>query len=563
MQPAPITKYRPFPPIDLPDRQWPARVITRTPIWCSVDLRDGNQALAIPMNVEEKLELFQALVQVGFKEIEVGFPAASQIEFDFTRRLIEEKRIPDDVTIQVLTQAREELIVRTFESLAGARRVVFHLYNSTNPTQRRVVFGLDKPAIKAIATNGTALVKANLHRVPGTEVVFEYSPESFSLTEPDYSLEVCEAVAAVWGPTPERRMIFNLPATVEVATPNIHADQIEWFCRRLSCRESVFVSLHAHNDRGCAVAATELGLLAGADRVEGTLFGNGERTGNVDIVTVALNLYSQGIHPGLDFSNLNAVRDVYERCTRMDVPPRQPYAGDLVFTAFSGSHQDAINKGLAAQAKQAAADPGAIWDVPYLPIDPKDLGRNYRAIIRINSQSGKGGVAYVLEKEYELQLPKAMHRELGRIINDLADQKGLEVTPQEIFDAFRAEYIERASPLALVDFHEDVRDDRTVTCVADMVVHGTARQLRGRGNGPIDAFVRALIDASIAHFEILSYSEHSLGKGAEAGAMAYIQIKTGTGFTGYGAGTDTNIEIASIKAVVSALNRAAHRGALA
>jgi 2-isopropylmalate synthase len=297
--------------------------------------------------------------------------------------------------------------------------------------------------------------------------------------------------------------------------------------------------------------------------VEGTLFGNGERTGNVDIVTVALNLYSQGIHPGLDFSNLNAVRDVYERCTRMDVPPRQPYAGDLVFTAFSGSHQDAINKGLAAQAKQAAADPGAIWDVPYLPIDPKDLGRNYRAIIRINSQSGKGGVAYVLEKEYELQLPKAMHRELGRIINDLADQKGLEVTPQEIFDAFRAEYIERASPLALVDFHEDVRDDRTVTCVADMVVHGTARQLRGRGNGPIDAFVRALIDASIAHFEILSYSEHSLGKGAEAGAMAYIQIKTGTGFTGYGAGTDTNIEIASIKAVVSALNRAAHRGALA
>jgi 2-isopropylmalate synthase len=559
MQAAPITKYRAFPPIGLPGRQWPSRTIVRAPIWCSVDLRDGNQALAIPMNVEEKLELFRTLVAVGFKEIEVGFPAASQIEFDFIRRLIDDDLVPADVTIQVLTQAREELIARTFEALRGARRAIFHLYNSTNPTQRRVVFGLDKPEIAKIATRGTEWVKAMLPMVPGTEIVFQYSPESFSLTEVDYALEVCEAVCAVWNPAPDRKMILNLPATVEVATPNVHADQIEWFCRHFSRRDSVLVSLHAHNDRGCAVAATELGLLAGADRVEGTLFGNGERTGNVDLVTVALNLYAQGVHPGLDFSNLNAVRDVYERCTRMDVPPRQPYAGDLVFTAFSGSHQDAINKGLAAQAKQPA---GALWDVPYLPIDPKDLGRNYRAIIRINSQSGKGGVAYVLEKEYELQLPKAMHRELGRIVNDLADQKGLEVSPEEIFAAFMAEYIDRETPLRLAAFHEDVGGDKIVTCTAEMTVHGAARTLRGRGNGPIDAFVHSLADAAIARFEILSYSEHSLGKGAGSRAVAYIQIKTEAGFSGYGAGIDTNIEMASIKAVVSALNRAAAKGAL-
>jgi 2-isopropylmalate synthase len=559
MQPQPITKYRPFPPIPLPDRQWPSRTITRAPIWCSVDLRDGNQALAIPMSVEEKLELFQALVEVGFKEIEVGFPAASQIEFDFIRRLIDENRIPADVTIQVLTQAREELIVRTFEALRGARRAVFHLYNSTNPSQRRVVFGLGKPEIKAIATNGTALVKRHLSMVPGTEIVFQYSPESFSLTEVEYALEVCEAVAELWGATPEHKIILNLPATVEVATPNVHADQIEWFCRHFSRRDSAIISLHAHNDRGCAVAATELGLLAGADRVEGTLFGNGERTGNVDLVTVALNLYSQGIHPGLDFSNINAVRDVYERCTRMDVPPRQPYAGDLVFTAFSGSHQDAIKKGMAEREGKA---PGELWDVPYLPIDPKDLGRNYRAIIRINSQSGKGGVAYVMEKEFDLQLPKAMHRELGRMINDLADQRGVEISPQEIFEAFKAEYFDRDTPLQLLDFHEDMNEDRTVRCVAEVVMHGQPRMLRGKGNGPIDAFVHALLEAGIKPFEILSYSEHSLGKGADSRAVSYIQVKTAGGFNGYGAGIDTNIEIASIKAVVSALNRAAARNAL-
>ncbi len=559
MQPSPITKYRPYPIIDLPDRQWPSRTITRAPIWCSVDLRDGNQALAIPMNVEEKLELFETLVQVGFKEIEIGFPSASQTEFEFCRRLIEENRIPDDVTIQILTQAREELIVRSFEALRGARRVIFHLYNSTNPAQRKLVFGLSKDEIKAIATHGTALVKKHLPIVDGTEVVFQYSPESFSLTEIEYALEVCEAVADVWQPTPARKMILNLPATVEVNTPNVHADQIEWFCRRVSRRDSVIVSLHAHNDRGCAVAATELGLLAGADRVEGTLFGNGERTGNVDIVTVALNLYSAGVHPGLDFSNLNAVRDVYERCTRMDVPPRQPYAGELVFTAFSGSHQDAINKGLAAQAKKT---PTELWEVPYLPIDPKDLGRNYRAIIRINSQSGKGGVAFVMEKEFGLQLPKAMHRELGRIVNDIADVKGNEIAPDEVFAAFKAEYLEREAPYKLVEFSTDPREGRKVACCATMVIDGAQRELAGTGNGPIDAFAHALVGAGVRPFEILSYSEHSLGKGADSRAVSYIQIKTSADVTLFGVGMDTNIEIASMNAIVSALNRAAARNAL-
>jgi 2-isopropylmalate synthase len=559
MQPPPITKYRPYPIIDLPDRQWPSRTITRAPLWCSVDLRDGNQALAIPMNVEEKLELFQTLVDVGFKEIEIGFPSASQTEFDFCRRLIEEKRIPDDVTIQILTQAREELIVRSFEALKGARRVVFHLYNSTNPAQRKLVFGLSKDEIKAIATRGTELVKKHMSLVAGTDVVFQYSPESFSLTEIEYSLEVCKAVADVWQPTPQRKMILNLPATVEVNTPNVHADQIEWFCRHISRRDSVIISLHAHNDRGCAVAATELGLLAGADRVEGTLFGNGERTGNVDIVTVALNMYSAGVHPGLDFSNLNAVRDVYERCTRMDVPPRQPYAGELVFTAFSGSHQDAINKGLAAQAKKT---PTELWEVPYLPIDPKDLGRNYRAIIRINSQSGKGGVAFVMEKEFGLQLPKAMHRELGRIVNDIADVKGNEISPDEVFAAFKAEYLERETPYKLVEFSTDSREGRKVACCASMIIDGQPRELAGTGNGPIDAFVHALVGAGVKPFEIMSYSEHSLGKGADSRAVSYIQIKTAADVTLFGVGMDTNIEIASIAAIISALNRAAVRNAL-
>jgi 2-isopropylmalate synthase len=559
MQPPPVTKYRPFPPIHLPDRQWPSRTISRAPRWCSVDLRDGNQALAIPMSVDEKLEMFAELVRIGFKEIEVGFPSASQIEFDFIRRLIDENRIPDDVTIQILCQAREELITRSYEAMRGAKRAVFHLYNSTNPTQRRVVFGLDKSEIKRIATRGTEWVKQHRTMAPGTEIEFEYSPESFCLTELEFSLEVCEAVADIWGPTPERKMIFNLPATVEAATPNVHADQIEWFCRHFSRREAIIVSLHTHNDRGCAVAAAELGQMAGAERVEGTLFGNGERTGNVDIVTLALNLYSQGVHPGLDFSNLNHVRDLYERTTRMEVPPRQPYGGELVFTAFSGSHQDAINKGLAQQAKQPA---DALWDVPYLPIDPKDIGRNYRAIIRINAQSGKGGVAWVMEKEFGLQLPKAMHREIGRLINDLADVKGIEISPDEIYAAFKAEYFDRDTPYKLLDFQTATGAQHRVQCRASVMIHGTPRELAGGGNGPIDAFVHGLLALGVRSFEIISYSEHSLGKGADSRAVAYIQVKTDAGYVGFGAGVDTNIEIASINAILSALNRAAVRGGM-
>ena len=410
MQSAPITKYRPLPPVDLPNRQWPSRTITRAPIWCSVDLRDGNQALAQPMSVEEKLEFFEMLVRIGFKEIEVGFPSASQIEFDFTRRLIEENRIPADVAIQVLCQCREDLVARTLESIRGARHVIFHLYNSTSPAQRRHVFRAEKSDIIAIATRSVAQVRRDGRPLidAGMRLRLEYSPESFTSTELDFALEICEAVSDVWQPTREDKIILNLPATVEYATTNFHADQIEWMCGHLTRRDATIVSLHTHNDRGTGIAATELSLLAGADRVEGTLFGNGERTGNLDIVTVALNLYTQGIHPGLDFGDINGIREVYERCTRLEVPPRQPYAGELVFTAFSGSHQDAIKK---SWAQQKAGEP---WDVLYIPIDPADIGRSYRAIIRINSQSGKGGVAYVLEHEFGFQLPKLMDKEMGR-----------------------------------------------------------------------------------------------------------------------------------------------------
>ncbi len=556
MQKGQITKYQPFPPIDLPDRQWPSRSIKTAPIWCSVDLRDGNQALPIPMSVAEKLEMFQLLVRCGFKEIEVGFPAASQTEFDFMRRLIEEEYIPDDVTIQVLVQARDELITRTFESLRGAKKAIVHLYNSTSPLQRRVVFGLDKAGIVAIATNGTQLIKELLPTLPGTQVIFQYSPESFSSTEVDFALEICEAVIDVWQPTPEQKIILNLPATVEVATPNIHADQIEWFCRHLRNRETALVSMHTHNDRGTGVAATELGLLAGADRVEGTLFGNGERTGNVDIVTLALNMYTQGVDPGLDFSNINAVRAVYERCTRLEVPIRQPYAGELVFTAFSGSHQDAINKGMTAQDSTT----GALWQVPYLPIDPKDVGRTYEAIIRINSQSGKGGVAYVMESEFGFQLPKEMRVEFGKIINILADKCGEEILATQILQAFKQEYLQRHSPFTLEAFHSapEQRPDDPGMYSADIAIDSVKRTIHAQGNGPIDAFVRALNQENIAHFQVISYAEHSLSQGAEAQAVAYIQIQTAEGATFFGAAIETNIELASVKAVMSALNRAQH-----
>jgi 2-isopropylmalate synthase len=555
MQPAPVSKYRPLQPVVLPDRQWPNRVIEQAPIWCSVDLRDGNQALAQPMDVDEKLGFFDMLVKIGFKEIEVGFPSASQIEFDFCRRLIDEGRIPPDVTIQILCQCREELVQRSCEALKGARNVLFHLYNSTSPAQRRYVFEANRAEIVKIATRGTEWVKEYTKPLAasGTKVRFQYSPESFTSTELDFALEICEAVTDIWQPTVEDKIILNLPATVEYTTPNVHADQIEWMCRHLSRRDRTVVSLHTHNDRGTGIAATELGLMAGAERVEGTLFGNGERTGNVDIVTVALNMYTHGIHPGLDFSDINPIRDMFELCTRMEVSPRQPYAGELVFTAFSGSHQDAIKKSWAAQK------PGAPWDVLYIPIDPGDLGRSYKAIIRINSQSGKGGVAYVLEHEFGYQLPKLMHKEIGRIINDLADTKKTELTPEEIHEAFRREYIDRNAPVALIDL-QTIERAQQVTCQAHLLVDGVERITLGQGNGPIDAFVHALHESGLPPFELLNYSEHSLDTGAQARAVSYIQIQTSRRHTYFGAGIDTNIELASIKAVLSAVNRSLESG---
>ena len=546
----PATKYRPFPPVPLPDRQWPARTLAAAPIWCSVDLRDGNQALAVPMNVAQKLELFQALVKCGFKQIEVGFPSASNTEFAFNRRLIEENRIPEDVTIQVLVQAREDLIERTIESLVGAKRVIIHLYNSTSPAQRRVVFGKTKEEIVQIARQGAQWIKDRLPRLQGTDVTLQYSPESFSATEVEFAKEISEAVMDIWQPTPRRKMILNLPDTVEVAMPNVYADQIEWICRNIKNRESLLISLHAHNDRGTGTAATELGLLAGADRVEGTLFGNGERTGNLDVVQVALNLYMHGIDPQLDFTNLSALREIYERCTGMTVPARQPYSGELVFTAFSGSHQDAIKKGLAEWERGGRSQ----WDVPYLAIDPQDISREYREVIRVNSQSGKGGVAYLLESEFGIELPKDMQREFGPIANDAVDRLGREVSAEELKSMFWREYIERSIPWKLEHFHADGVSG-VFRCRASVWRDGQELKLTGEGNGPIAAFVHALQAAGAPKFEIDSYKEHSLGAGEGASAIAYIQIKLADGQLRWGAAVDTNIELASIKAVLSALNR--------
>jgi len=547
----PSVKYRPFPAVKLPDRQWPNRVLTRPPIWCSVDLRDGNQALAAPMNVGQKLELFQTLVKCGFKEIEVGFPSASNTEFTFNRRLIEEKRAPEDVWLQVLVQAREDLIERTFESLVGARKAIIHLYNSTSPAQRRIVFGMSKAEILRVAVRGAQMIQDRLPRLAGTEVKLQYSPESFSATEVEFAKEISEAVMEVWQPTPQRPMILNLPDTVEVATPNVYADQVEWIGRHIQRRDALIISLHTHNDRCTGVAATELGLLAGADRVEGTLFGNGERTGNLDLITVALNLYMQGIHPGLDFSNLNAIRDVYERCTGMEVPPRQPYAGELVFTAFSGSHQDAIKKGLAEWAKNGGSQP---WDVPYLTIDPADIGREYSEVIRVNSQSGKGGVAFLLQNEFGIDLPKEMQREFGPIANNAVDGLGREVSGAELKGMFWREYLERTTPWQLVRFETQSREG-IVRCHAEILREGQAIDLRGEGNGPLAALVHGFVMAGVPRFEIAHYSEHALDAGEAAAAIAYIQIKIADGRTRWGAGVDTNIELASVRAVLSALNR--------
>jgi 2-isopropylmalate synthase len=547
----PSKKYRAFPPVHLPERQWPNRVLTHAPRWCSVDLRDGNQALAVPMNVSQKLELFQTLVKIGFKEIEVGFPSASNTEFTFNRRLIEEKRAPDDVWLQVLVQAREDLIERTVESLIGAKKAIIHMYNSTSPAQRRVVFGKSKDEIKAIAVNGAKMIKDRLHRLKGTEIMLQYSPESFSMTEVEYAKEISEAVMDVWQPTPQHKMILNLPDTVEVAMPNVYADQIEWICRSIKNRDSLIISLHTHNDRCTGVAATELGLLAGADRVEGTLFGNGERTGNLDIVTVALNLYMHGIDPKLDFSNLAAIIDVYERSTGMTVPARQPYAGELVFTAFSGSHQDAIKKGLAEREKI----PGAHWDVPYLTIDPADIGREYREVIRVNSQSGKGGVAYLLESEFGIELPKDMQREFGPIANDAVDKLGREVSGAELKAMFWKEYVERDEPWRIENFSTYSKNGK-VNCQGSLYYKGVQTGINGNGNGPLAALVNGICQISYApRFEISNYSEHALSSGETAAAISYIQIKTTDGTSRWGAGVDTNIELASVRAVLSALNR--------
>ena len=555
----PSSKYRPFQHAPkLPDRQWPSRVLTAAPRWCSVDLRDGNQALAVPMNVSQKLELFQTLVKTGFKEIEVGFPSASNTEFAFNRLLIEKGHAPDDVWLQVLVQAREDLIERTVESLVGAKKAIIHLYNSTSPAQRRVVFGKSKKEIVEVAVRGAQWIKDRLPKLKGTEIMLQYSPESFSATEVEFAKEISEAVMDVWQPTPQRKMILNLPDTVEVAMPNVYADQIEWICRNIKNRDSLIISLHTHNDRCTGVAATELGLLAGADRVEGTLFGNGERTGNLDIVTVALNLYQHGIDPKLDFSNLSALIDVYERCTGMTVPPRQPYAGELVFTAFSGSHQDAIKKGLTEWAEKKAEigkrKAETYWDVPYLTIDPTDIGREYREVIRVNSQSGKGGVAYLLESEFGIELPKDMQREFGPIANDAVDKLGREVSGAELKVMFWQEYVERVSPWVLKKFETESKNG-VVKCRAKLLRDGKAVEFKGEGNGPLAALVHGFTTAGVPRFEISNYSEHALSSGETAAAIAYIQIKTADGKSRWGAGVDTNIELASVKAVLSALNR--------
>jgi 2-isopropylmalate synthase len=553
----PATKYRPASGIALSDRKWPSRTIDKAPVWCSVDLRDGNQALIEPMDSARKNRMFSALVAIGFKEIEVGFPSASQIDFDFCRELIEENRIPRDVTIQVLVQAREDLMRRTFESIKGVHRAIVHLYNSTSVVQRRVVFGLDKKGIQEIAVNGAKLVKQYAAEYPETEWVFQYSPESFTGTEVDYATEVCEAVLDVWKPTAENRAIINLPATVEVSTPNIYADQIEWVHRNIKKRDSIILSVHPHNDRGTAVAATELALMAGADRVEGTLFGNGERTGNVDLVTVALNMYTQGLHPGLDFSNIDEIIACAEFCNRLPVHPRHPYAGDMVFTAFSGSHQDAIKKGFAAHRK------GGLWEIPYLPIDPQDLGRTYQAIIRVNSQSGKGGVSFLLERDHGIRLPRRLQIELSGIIQRICDGTGGEVTSEEIWDAFKSEYLDQTTPFAYQHHHHDDSSEAGDELTATVSQGGIDHVISGRGNGPIEAFIDAFRKEFGIDIKLTDYQEHGIGAGADATAVCFVEIKPNGNQSVFGVGMHSNIVTASLNAIISAVNRAVRQGLMA
>ena len=554
-----IRKYQPFPEVGLADRQWPDQTITAAPVWCSVDLRDGNQSLPVPMSVEEKLEMFDLLVEVGFTQIEVGFPSASETEFNFLRRLIDEDLIPEGVKIQVLVQAREHLIRRTFEAIDGVKNTIVHMYNSTSPLQRRITFGdASREDIRQMAVDGAMMVRELIPTVPGTNVDLEYSPESFSDTELGFALEVCEAVMDVWQPTPVKPVILNLPATVEWTTPNVHADQIEWFCRNVKERESVQISLHTHNDRGTGIAATELGLLAGADRVEGTLFGNGERTGNLDIVVAALNMNSHGIETGLDFTDLPRIREVYERTTRMEVPDRQPYAGELVFTAFSGSHQDAIKKGFDRRKSDIAEASEEVikWGVPYLTIDPEDIGRSYEAIIRINSQSGKGGVAYILDREYGFDLPKTMHPQVGKQVYDLADQLGRELNPAEVKDAFFRYFANVAKPLQVVNYELEQEPGQrgTVSCRAEVLFDDESRIIAGRGNGPINALVHALEEDGKKDFVLTDYRSHSLRDGSSSDAAAYVQLKHDDGRLIWGAGIDPSIEMAGLQALVSAWN---------
>ncbi|MBX3565123.1 MAG: 2-isopropylmalate synthase [Sphingomonas sp.] len=548
----PSVKYRPFPQIDLPDRQWPGRTITRAPRWLSTDMRDGNQALIDPMDGEKKTRFFELLCKVGIKEIEVGFPSAGATEFDFISGLVREGKIPDDVTVQVLTQSRQDLIETSFQSLKGAKKAIVHLYNAVSPAWRRIVFGMSRDEVRAIAVAGAKVLRDEAAKQPDTEWHFEYSPETFSTAELDFSVEVCEAVMDILRPTPERPLILNLPATVECATPNVYADQIEWFGRNIRNRDSVVISLHTHNDRGTGVAATELGLLAGADRVEGCLFGNGERTGNVDLVTVGLNMYTQGVDPKLDFSNIDEVIQTVEYCNQLPVHPRHPYAGELVFTAFSGSHQDAIKKGFAAQA----ARNDQIWDVPYLPIDPADLGRDYEAVIRVNSQSGKGGVAWVLEQDRGLKLPKRMQADFSRHVQALADETSRELNAADIGGLFEAVYLPKPDGrITLVDYHESGAAGAR-TFVGTIAIDGEERSVSGRGNGLISSVIDALREACGIEIDVADYNEHAIGHGSDAQAAAYLECRTRDGRTVFGVGIDADIATASVRAVLSAANRA-------
>ncbi|NDU72931.1 2-isopropylmalate synthase [Actinomadura sp. DSM 109109] len=560
----PFQRYAPFAPVRLADRTWPDQVITEAPRWCAVDLRDGNQALIDPMDSQRKLRMFELLVRMGYKEIEVGFPAASQTDFDFVRQIIEGDRIPDDVVVQVLTQARPELIERTFEAVRGARRAIVHLYNSTSTLQRRVVFGQDRDGITAIAVEGAKLCAKLAEDMGDTEIHFQYSPESFTGTELEYAVEVCNAVNEVWKPTPDRKVIVNLPATVEMATPNVYADQIEWMSRNLAYRDSVILSLHPHNDRGTAVAAAELGYMAGADRIEGCLFGNGERTGNVCLVTLGLNLFTQGVDPQIDFSDIDEIRRTVEYCNQLPVHERHPYGGDLVYTAFSGSHQDAINKGFDHLRRDAEAAGVPVeeyrWEVPYLPIDPHDVGRTYEAVIRVNSQSGKGGVAYVMKTEHALELPRRLQIEFSRVVQEHTDSEGGEVTPERMWEIFEAEFLANGPRAGLLAHRTTSRVDEKDALSCDVRVDGEIREIEGVGNGPVSAFEDALATVGI-NVRVLDYAEHAMSAGGDARAAAYVECDVrfgeGEGTTVWGVGIDGNIVTASLKAMLSAVNRVA------